>query len=1092
MFLTTTGYTQVDPDRVSVIAKLKYDSLASYKGGEPGLEACSIAVTGGSRLDLSTPACVAYRAFLESKVAELEDALNALIPEALLVHRLLVVFGGVSVILPKERVEELLELPGVVAIFDDGTAELETVASPQFIGADRLWEELGGSNRAGEGIIVGVIDSGVWPESPSFSDPDPSGNPYPPPPARWKGTACEFGSPDPDDVAFTCNNKLIGADRITPTLDALGLEPDDFLSARDYIGHGTHVLSTAAGNGGAEAAVVFGAPLAVISGVAPRAHAVAYKCGASGCAYSDIAAAVQQAVVDGVDVINYSASSPDVSPYLNPVGLSFLDAYEAGVVVSVSAGNSGPGADTITSPEPWAIAVGNSTHDNVMAGTLTVTASNGDTLYVAGVSITGSITEPRPIVVAESLGDEFTRCNQAPFPPDTFTRNEIVVCESGGSSTLKSSRLADAGASGLVMHNIAPGINFDSLRTDKHFLPAIHIRFAQKLELIEFLESHPDAVAVLEQGKATHVYDFPGGPPSLNLGTAPGVDVMNDGSSRGGPSQRLGVSKPDLTAPGTSILAGWVPTQSGPLVGAAGRYAFQQGTSMSAPHVAGGAALLLDRHPNWTPGQIKSALMTTAFQDLVKEDGTTPADPFDRGSGRIDLRRAFEPGLTFVGPSALDFLELKDNLWDLNYPSLYIPAHPGRFTVERTVANELAGQKQWKTQVSAPPDVEIVVPRHVTIPKDGTKTFEITIDAPNVPSGEVRHANLRLTHGQHEANFPISFVKDDFDLPLSKRCEPTTVGRGETTECTITASNTGTTEPVSVRIRDLLPPELRLKGGVDGATRLGPRELVFEGAIEGAQGPEVTVIDAVSPFGYLPLASLGIEPLDDDLVDDETIANIQVSPFRYGGETYNRIGFASNGFAIVGGGVVGLTPIPQNMPDPELPNNVIAPFWNDFCGDGSFYVATVDPNESGIKWLVLEWQDAVDCDEDVYSFQIWIQAETDQEAIFMVYGRVDGDGSDQFGFGVGAENKFGTSGETRTALPVVGRDLAVTTTPIIPGTHTITFIAKGVRVGDWENCAEMRSEIFAGTALACAEGEVRGGRHWKDYDDHDKHKEKRQ
>jgi hypothetical protein len=1095
------GYTQADPGSVSVIVKLEYDSIASYKGGVDGLDACSIAVTGGSRLDLSTLACVAYRAFLESKVDALEDALRERIPEALLVHRLLVVFGGASVILPKERVKELLELPGVAAIFDDGFSQLETAASPQFIGADRLWEELGGSDQAGEGIIVAAIDSGVWPESPSFSDPDPSGNSYPAPPPRWKGTACDFGSPDPNDVAFTCNNKLIGADRIADTYDMLvPSQPGEFFSARDNQGHGTHVLSTAAGNAGAEAAVVFGEPLAVISGVAPRAHAVAYKCGGiTGCSFSDMAAAVQQAVEDGVDVINYSQSG-ETDPYRGALGQAFLDAYESGIVIAVSAGNSGPGEDTITSREPWAIVVGNSTGDNVYAGTLDVTASNGDTLQVAGVSITGSVSEPRPIVVGKDFGSN-ENCSIPNFPPGTFTRNEIVICSRGDSPFLKSMNLAEAGASALVAHNDSPSIDFNNLDTDKHFLPAIHIDFAAGRDLLEFLENHQEAVAVLAQGVATSVADFPGGQPSLDKGTAPGVDVVVDGSSRGGPGQRRGISKPDLTAPGTAILAGGTPAPvlGDIAVGAPGLYWIISGTSMAAPHVAGAAALLLDLHPDWSPGQIKSALMTTARQNLVKEDGVTPADPFDRGSGRVDLRRAFEPGLTFVGPSARDFLERKDDLWNLNYPSLYFPAHPGRFTVERTVANELRGRKRWKTQVSAPPDVDIHVPRHVTILKNGTKTFEITVDAPSVPSGEVRHANLRLTHGKHEANFPITFVKDDFGLPLTESCEPTTFRRGETTECTITASNT-TLDPVAVSIRDELPRELKLEGDVDGAERLGKRELAFAGVLDGAVGPEVSVVEEASPFGgYTPLASLGVEPLDDGLVDDETITNFDVPPFLYGGETYTRIGLVGNGFAVVGGGVVGITPKAQTMPDPKNPNNVIAPFWTDLSGDGTFYVATVDPDDSGTEWLVLEWQDAEDFDEPVagvYSFQIWIQVNTGQEAIFMVYGRVDGDGSDQFGFSVGAENKFGNSGETLTDLPVVGVDLRVVTTPIIPGTHTITFTAEGAKKGDWENCAEMTSDAFSGTALACSEGEVRAHRHdddgkkwwWKKWDrgiDHD-------
>ncbi|MHC4342256.1 MAG: S8 family serine peptidase, partial [Planctomycetota bacterium] len=791
--LPTTGYAQADPDRVSVIAKLKYDSLASYKGGEPGLEPCSIAVTGGSRLDPSTPACLAYRAFLESKIEELEEALHQRFGnEARIVHRLLTVFGGVSVILKEDRVEELLELPGVVAIFDDGFAQLETVASPQFIGADRVWEELGGPDRAGEGIIVANIDSGVWPESPSFSDPDPAGDPYPAPPARWKGTACDFGSDTPGDEVFECNNKLIGAQRIMDTYDSETPSlPKEFLSARDDNGHGTHTLSTAAGNGGAEAAVVFEEPLAVISGVAPRAHAVAYKVsGADGAQFSDVTAAVQQAVEDGVDVINYSMSGPS-NPYLSAVSLAFLDAYEAGILIAASAGNSGPEADTITSHEPWAIVVGNSTGDNVMAGTLEVTASNGDTLVLAGTSLTGSASGP--IVTSPELDN--LDCIE-PFAENTFTENEIVICIRGGQIIEKKSQnVAAAGGSGVVMYNFSP--DNENYKQDKHFLPFIHIGFEQ-------------VSAVLEQGVATRMDDFPGGPISLNPGTAPGVDVMNDGSSRGGPGQRLGISRPDITAPGTGILAGGTPlpsTISAASQGAPGLYMFASGTSMSAPHIAGAVALLKALHPDWTPGQIKSALMTTARQSLVKEDGMTPADPFDRGSGRVDLRRAFDPGLTFVGPSAQDFLERKGDLWNLNYPSLYIPAHPGRFTVERTVASELKGGQRWETHVSAPPDVEIHVPSRLKVSTKKPGTFEITVDAPDVPSGEVRHANLRLTNGEHEASFPITFVKEDFDLPLTKSCQPTTLRRKDTTECTITVSNTGTNEPLAVRIRDELPRE---------------------------------------------------------------------------------------------------------------------------------------------------------------------------------------------------------------------------------------------------------------------------------------------
>lgn len=1101
LFLPTTGYaqTQVSPqglsaqvadissqysappsasesDPVSVIVKLKDASVASYRGGVDGLDACSIEATGGNRLDLGTAACVAYLAYMESKIDELAAALS---PEARIVHRLPIVLGGASVILPEAEVLQLAKLPNVEAVFEDGTAQLETVDSPEFIGAVRLWEELGGSAQAGEGIIVGVIDSGVWPESPSFSDPDPSGIHYPPPPARWKGTACDFGSAIPGDEPFTCNNKLIGAQRIMDTHDEEEISlPTEFISARDDNGHGTHILSTAAGNSGAQAAVVFGQPLAVISGIAPRAHVVAYKVsGATSTKFSDVTAAIQQAVADGVDVINYSMSSPDSSPYANAVSLAFLDAYEAGIVVATSAGNNGPEANTITSREPWAIVVGNSTGDNIMAGTLEVTAANGDTLTVSGTSVTGSTTGP--IVLAP---EDNADCID-PIPEGTYTQNEIVICIRGGQIIeKKSANVAAAGGSGVVMYNF----DGDDYKQDKHFLPFIHIGVEAGTDLLDFMASHDQPSAVLTQGEATRMADFPAGLPTLNPGTAPGTDVMNDGSSRGGSLQVLGISKPDITAPGTAILAGGTPitsTIAAASQGAPGLYMFASGTSMSSPHIAGSAALLMDLYPDWTPGDVKSALMTTALQTLVKEDGTTPAGPFDRGSGRVDLNEAFSPGLTFVGPTALDYLQLKDNLWNLNYPSLYVPFNPGRITVERTVANQLRGGQQWKTHVSAPPDVEIVVPKRITLPNDGVKTFDITVDGHAVPTGEVRHANLRLTNGDHEANFPITFVKRDSGnqgLPLAKSCEPTTFQHGETTECTITVTNT-TFDDVAVRIDDRLPRQLRLRGDVDGATRHGAHELTFEGVLQGVVSP-LTVQEGQSPFGYLPLASMGVMPIAD--VSDESITNFTVPEFVYGGEIYTEIGLVSNGYAVVGGGdALDVRFLPKTLPNTDRPNNVIAPFWTDLAGSesGNFYQAIVTDDNTGIDWIVLEWEDVSDFSEsNAYSFQIWIESQTGEQGIFMVYGRVDGEGNEK-GLHVGAENADGTLGQTWPALPEVGTELAVIYGQGAPGeTHTITFTAKGVKGGSWENCAEMTSPAFIGTAMACAEGEVLGppGKKW--------------
>src|SRR5581483_6267726 len=171
-----------------------------------------------------------------------------------------------------------------------------------------IWNSLGGQAHAGEGEVVGGLDTGIWPEHPSFSDPDPLGNPYPAPPAQDANLPCQFGSDVKGDVPFACNNKLIGAYRFMNTYEQFGppLQPGEFRSARDSEGHGTHTSSTAAGNAGVKA-TVFGVARGTISGIAPRAHLIMYRvCGADGCFSSDSVAAVQQAIADGVDVINFS------------------------------------------------------------------------------------------------------------------------------------------------------------------------------------------------------------------------------------------------------------------------------------------------------------------------------------------------------------------------------------------------------------------------------------------------------------------------------------------------------------------------------------------------------------------------------------------------------------------------------------------------------------------------------------------------------------------------------------------------------------------------------------------------------------------
>ena len=986
-----------------------------------------------------------------------------------IIHRYKEIFNGASLVLGSNKIDAVASLSGVTGVYLDEVRYIDTESSPDFIGAPAIWNALGGQENAGEGTVVGVLDTGIWPEHPSFSDPDPSGKAYNPPPGG--SYECDFGNEawNPNDVPFTCNNKLIGAYTFLDTYKAVvGLQPYDpatntgeFDSARDSDGHGSHTASTAAGNAGVEASI-FGIDRGVVSGIAPRAHIIMYRvcAGPLGTCYaSDSAAAVEQAILDDVDAINFSIGGGG-SPYSDIVSLAFLSAYEDGVFVSCSAGNSGPGADTVGHREPWVTTVGASTQARTYEGQLHLEADNGDTLDLTGVSITDGLTGE--IVVGTDYGD--TLCGSEdgvnPFEPGTFTSDQIVVCQRGAIARVeKSYNVWEAGAGGLVLYNPV----LQSLNSDNHHVPSIHIQYDAGATLLDFIDTHSGIQGTIVGGVAT-------------IGQG---DVMAAFSSRGGPGQTLGISKPDVTAPGIEVLAGHTPIPSFPSTGGPPDQYFQAigGTSMSAPHIAGAGALLKHLHPEWTPGQIKSALMTTALVDgVVKEDGVTPADPFDYGSGRVNLNKAGNPGLT-ISATAQDYVDHQNDLWNANYPSLYVPVMPGRIRVERTVHNELSETMWWWASVDSPSDVTVLVPPLIKVPGGGDKTFSIIVDARDVELGEVRHATLYLRHGWKTVRFPITIVRQQPSVTLEKACEPGTFAQGETTDCTITIENTSFDE-ATVNVMDVLPHQLRLvHGSVVGGDQIAWRAVSFHGDLYGAAPPEVTVVDGTgtSPGGYLPLSLFGIAPFGG--VGDETIVNFATDPFVYAGELHTAIGMVSNGYAVVDGGDgADIDFINQVLPDPARPNNVLAPFWTDLNPEFGGELRAAYLSDGVNSWLVLDWEAVQNySDREPNSFQIWIGVDGVEDISF-TYGPVsDGD----LGYlTVGAENAYGNSGQNwyvdGVGTPVGPDDeIRVTSVPGEPGeTHIITFTAKGQRRGAWKNCAEMTGDIFFGTNIACFSGEV--------------------
>jgi subtilisin family serine protease len=734
------------------IVQLAEPPAVAYDGGLQGLPATAPAP--GQRINPNSSAVRQYRSFLQRRH---DDALTAAgASTRAKFYDYDISFNGFAATLTPAQAAKLQAQPGVVSVQPDELHYPMTDNSPDFLnidGENELWAQLGGQRNAGEDVIIGVIDTGIWPEHPSFSDqtdladrPGASGKntlAYGPPPSDWHGI-CQSGEQWSKD---DCNNKLIGARYFLRGLDHFGLAPD-YASARDRDGHGTHTASTAGGNANVDPAI-FGRDLGVetISGMAPRARIAAYKAcfGPTGCAFSDLVASIDTAVADGVDVINYSIGS-DTPELLGADDIAFLNATTRGnVFVATSAGNSGPGASTIGSPsaDPWVITVGASTQSRYFLSTIDF----GGIDPITGGSV-GPPLDDHPY----RLVDGEKECDDGTFAEQNVV-GAIVLCERevGVARLSHSAAVAAAGGAGMILYDPPQ----PSVRpTDNHYVPTVHVYPDEGDVIAEYIETAgSDATATFSGGLAGA---NPDGPPD-----------MAGFSSRGPNGAAPDIIKPDVTAPGVQILAGASPT---PWLGAPDQL-FQaiQGTSMSSPHVAGIGALLRQAHPTWTPAMVKSALMTTAYQDVGKEDFTTPADPFDMGAGHIAPTPASDPGLVYdtTRSQYVDFicgLHLIEcppaNVVDpsnLNLPSIGVAELAGVQTVTRTVTN-VGPAGSYTVSYEAPPGVAVSVsPTTLDLAANASATYEVTFTTlDGAAFDEWTFGSLTWSDGVHDVRSPLA------------------------------------------------------------------------------------------------------------------------------------------------------------------------------------------------------------------------------------------------------------------------------------------------------------------------------------------------
>ena len=743
------------------------EPITAYDGGARGLAPTKVAL--GKKVNPRSLAVRNYQAFLRTQHDKSLSQSGVAVGKKL--HDYSFALNGYAAMLTPSQVEKIEVQKGVVRVLEDQMRQPQTDSVGKFLG---LTADGGAYDRGvdGEDVVVGVIDTGIWPEHPSFADNGSYG------PSPVDPVPCEFGNTkhNANDVAFTCNDKLLGARQMLATYRAvIGAEEEEFDSARDDSGHGTHTASTAAGNAGV-AASIFGLPVARISGVAPRARVIAYKAlGELGGFTSDLAAAIDMAVSDGVDVINYSIGGGAGLPGADDI--AFLFAANSGVFVAASAGNDGPGAATVGSPAvmPWVTAVGASTQRRFFEGVVVL----GNGKRYRGASVTRNLGST-PLVDAANAGSDI--CEPGELDPAVVT-GKVVLCIRGVVGRAeKSKAVFEAGGVGMIMYNTN---NVDNLFTDNHWVPSVHVDNTPGLAIKAYIASAANPTARIS-------VRTPSGPPRKT--SWPHAPTMTIFSSRGPNAVAPDVIKPDITAPGLQILGGNSPfpdpeTPSGELFQAIA------GTSMSSPVVAGIYALLKQAHPDWSAAAARSALMTTAHQSVRDNDRVSRADPFDFGAGHVRPGGRWvkgsiaQPGLVYdaglfeyaaftcgmewevFDQASCDFLEsegVPSSPVDLNLPSIGISEVAGSQTVTRTVTSVATSNAKvtYKASVRAPSGFKVKVsPSSITLRRGQSATFTVTVTNVRAPIGSWRFGSLTWKAKGYSVRSPIAVKGALFDAP---------------------------------------------------------------------------------------------------------------------------------------------------------------------------------------------------------------------------------------------------------------------------------------------------------------------------------------
>ncbi|OVA03587.1 Peptidase S8/S53 domain [Macleaya cordata] len=655
--------------------------------------------------------------------------------EEAVVHLYSKSFKGFSAMLTSEQAQQLAKKESVISVFESKTNLVHTTHSWEFLGVDGILEYNQLTVESKSDVIVGVIDTGVWPESESFSDKGLG-----PVPKRFKGE-CVVGD---HFTVKNCNRKIIGARFYSKGFEAeMGplesLNETFFRSARDADGHGTHTASTVAGSVVSNVSL-FGMARGTARGGMPSARLAIYKaCWFGYCSDADLLSAFDDATNDGVDIISISAGPdpPQGSFFSDANSIGSFHAFRKGVLVSASAGNSGL-PNTATNVAPWI---------------LTVAASSIDREFNSNVY----------------LGNSKIFCKNNTLDHNLI-KGKIVVCTIETVTDIrreKSLVVREGGGVGMILIDpIAKDVGFQFV------IPATLIGQEEAEVLQEYLTTAKNPTAKIIPTVTIH-----------NTSPAPKMAVF---SSVGPNVITPDILKPDITAPGVNILAAWSPLAIEAAAERSVDFNIISGTSMSCPHVSAVAAIIKSCHPSWSPSAIKSAIMTTATlmdntgRPILKDPYGSPTTPFDYGSGHINPVAALDPGLIydFGSNDIINFLcsnsdspaEIRNVTgepvtcknppipsYDLNYPSIGVASMNGSVSVLRTVTYYGKGPTVFKASVENPPGVKVAVTPYSLKFKEAREKMSFKVDFMPYKSsnGSFVFGSITWSNGIYKVRSPI-------------------------------------------------------------------------------------------------------------------------------------------------------------------------------------------------------------------------------------------------------------------------------------------------------------------------------------------------